>query len=113
MGAGGGGCATGRRGPGCGEQPVHLPVGLTLNLKSSWLVEPFMVNDWEKLREKPMRVRVLTAGILAPGDLDSSAQSSAQLSQHRARPSPGHVLPSDLETHLPSENSDTSSSVLA
>lgn len=23
-----------------------------MNLKSSWLLEPFMVNDWEKLREK-------------------------------------------------------------
>lgn len=78
MGAGGGGRATGRRGPGCGEQPVCLPVGLTLNLKSSWLVEPFMVNDWEKLREKPTRVRVLTAGILAPWDLDSWVPRSPQ-----------------------------------
>lgn len=23
-----------------------------MNLKSSWLVEPFMVKDWEKLRKK-------------------------------------------------------------
>ena len=112
MGAGGGGHATGRQGPSCGEQPVHLPVGLTLNLKSSWLVEPFMVNDWEKLREKPMRVRVRTAGVLAPGDLDVWVPGAPR-PRVSPRPSPGHVLPPDSETHLPSENSDTSSSVLA
>lgn len=31
---------------------VCLLMGLTLNLKSSWLVEPFMANDWERLRKK-------------------------------------------------------------
>lgn len=58
-----------------------------MNLKSSWLVEPFMVNDWEKLREKPTRVRMLTAGILAPGDLDSWVPGNPQaLVQPSAQP---------------------------
>ena len=46
-------------------QPVCLPMGLTLNLKSSWLVEPFMVNDWEKLRKKQREFRILRAYPLA------------------------------------------------
>lgn len=35
-----------------------------MNLKSSWLLEPFMVNDWEKLREKRGEFR--TPGACGP-----------------------------------------------
>lgn len=32
-----------------------------MNLKSSWLLEPFMLNDWEKLRQKQREVSTLWA----------------------------------------------------
>lgn len=38
---------------------ASFPAGLTLNLKSSWLVEPFMVNDWEKLGKKARELRAM------------------------------------------------------
>ena len=53
--------------------PPHLtclPRKLTLNLKSSWLVEPFMVNDWEKLRKKQREVRTRSAYSPVLWDLD-------------------------------------------
>lgn len=53
--------------------------GLTLNLKSSWLVEPFMVNDWEKLRKKQRAFRILTAHALALRDLDPWVPNSLQI----------------------------------
>lgn len=70
--------------PGCGEtallQPtVCLPVALTLNLKSSWLVEPFMVNDWEKLRKKQREFRILRTYALALGALDPWVPKSRQI----------------------------------
>lgn len=51
--------------PHCGPA-VCLPVVLTLSLKSSWLVEPFMVKDWEKLKKKQREFRMLRAWALAP-----------------------------------------------
>lgn len=47
------------------QPTICLPMVLTLNLKSSWLVEPFMVNDWEKLRKKQREFRILRAYALA------------------------------------------------
>lgn len=44
------------------DKPIAcVTAGLTLNLKSSWLVEPFMVNDWEKLGKKPGQFRTMLA----------------------------------------------------
>lgn len=103
----------GRWEPGLGspapQSLVCLQKGLTLNLKSSWLVEPFMANDWETLRKKQRGFRTLGACALAPWAPKSP--------RSRLRPGPGDALSQprtpDAGTHLPSENSETSSSVLA
>lgn len=49
-----------------------------MSLKSSWLVEPFMVKDWEKLRKKQREFRMLRAWALAPRALHSWVPQSPQ-----------------------------------
>lgn len=84
-------------------------MGLTLNLKSSWLVEPFMAYDWEKLRKKQRGFR--TPRACAP------VLWAPKSPQSRLSPGPKDTLSQprtpNVGTHLPSENSETSSSVLA
>lgn len=62
-----------------GGQAVGRPAlqQLTLNLKSSWLVEPFMVNDCEKLR-KERGFWVLMSAVLAIWASDSWPPKSPQ-----------------------------------
>lgn len=63
-----------REGGDLSQGAVCLLMGLTLNLKSSWLVEPFMANDWERLRKK-------------------GRGSGPREPQFRLSPSPGLALP--------------------
>lgn len=81
--------------------------------ESSWLVEPFMVSDWEKLRESHARVRVLMAGFQLPLGLGLMGPRSPQ-APGQPSAQPRCVPPLDLETHAsPQRTPDTSSSVLA
>lgn len=99
------------------------PGGLTLNLKSSWLVEPFMVKDWGKLRESrgssgPWS-RFWCSAPRVPRSraphLESKPRLQAPLPRgaHVQAPPRPRGPPADVGPHLPSENSETSSSVLA